>query len=106
MIRRPPRSTLSSSSAASDVYKRQLLGREFRVEGLHEDAVVVKLVAADGSEDLQDPFGRRGGAVPELGVEANLCLLYTSDAADEEDSVDLGGRRIIKKKKKKKQIIR
>ena len=32
----------------------------------------------------------------------NCCLLYTSDAADEEDSVDLGGRRIIKKKKKKK----
>eukprot|EP00658_Telonema_sp_P-2_P065154 TRINITY_DN54476_c0_g1_i1.p1 TRINITY_DN54476_c0_g1~~TRINITY_DN54476_c0_g1_i1.p1 ORF type:complete len:316 (+),score=63.59 TRINITY_DN54476_c0_g1_i1:234-1181(+) len=29
------------------------------------------------------------------------CLLYTSDAADEEDSVDLGGRRIIKKKKTK-----
>ena len=28
------------------------------------------------------------------------CLLYTSDAADEEDSVDLGGRRIIKKKNK------
>ena len=27
----------------------------------------------------------------------NSCLLYTSDAADEEDSVDLGGRRIIKK---------
>ena len=32
-----------------------------------------------------------------------ICLLYTSDAADEEDSVDLGGRRIIKKKKKKKK---
>ena len=27
MIRRPPRSTLSSSSAASDVYKRQPMGR-------------------------------------------------------------------------------
>ena len=27
---------------------------------------------------------------------AKGCLLYTSDAADEEDSVDLGGRRIIK----------
>src|SRR5664279_4929483 len=26
----------------------------------------------------------------------STCLLYTSDAADEEDSVDLGGRRIIK----------
>src|SRR5664279_6355213 len=36
-------------------------------------------------------------------LESNglTCLLYTSDAADEEDSVDLGGRRIIKKKKKK-----
>ena len=28
----------------------------------------------------------------------NGCLLYTSDAADERSSVDLGGRRIIKKK--------
>src|SRR5674536_401556 len=34
---------------------------------------------------------------------ARLCLLYTSDAADEEDSVDLGGRRIIKKKKKNRR---
>ena len=31
------------------------------------------------------------------------CLLYTSDAADEEDSGDLGGRRTIKKKKQKQQ---
>ena len=30
---------------------------------------------------------------------AHTCLLYTSDAADERSSVDLGGRRIIKKKK-------
>ena len=34
---------------------------------------------------------------PKLPV---LCLLYTSDAADERSSVDLGGRRIIKKKKR------
>ena len=35
------------------------------------------------------------------------CLLYTSDAADERSSVDLGGRRIIKKKNKEQswQII-
>ena len=33
--------------------------------------------------------------------DGNTCLLYTSDAADERSSVDLGGRRIIKKKKKK-----
>ena len=30
--------------------------------------------------------------------ETYTCLLYTSDAADERSSVDLGGRRIIKKK--------
>src|SRR5678815_5814555 len=32
------------------------------------------------------------------GQSYNACLLYTSDAADERSSVDLGGRRIIKKK--------
>src|SRR5678816_1405486 len=29
-------------------------------------------------------------------VQQDVCLLYTSDAADERSSVDLGGRRIIK----------
>src|SRR5678815_4692903 len=33
---------------------------------------------------------------------SHTCLLYTSDAADERSSVDLGGRRIIKKKKNRK----
>ena len=33
----------------------------------------------------------------------HTCLLYTSDAADERSSVDLGGRRIIKKKHNRKQ---
>ena len=31
--------------------------------------------------------------------ECKVCLLYTSDAADERSSVDLGGRRIIKKER-------
>ena len=35
---------------------------------------------------------------PDVGLVRD-CLLYTSDAADERSSVDLGGRRIIKKKK-------
>mgnify|MGYP003381529239 CR=1 FL=1 len=39
-----------------------------------------------------DPCGTRRRHV-------DPCLLYTSDAADERSSVDLGGRRIIKKKK-------
>ena len=47
--------------------------------------------------------GKSRFAVPSSSVEQVLqlkpCLLYTSDAADERSSVDLGGRRIIKKKK-------
>ncbi|GAB5758237.1 hypothetical protein JMUB7514_27800 [Staphylococcus aureus] len=31
------------------------------------------------------------------GVSIGICLLYTSDAADDSLRVDLGGRRIIKK---------
>src|SRR5664280_873964 len=34
-----------------------------------------------------------GTVTPIASSQANNCLLYTSDAADEEDSVDLGGRR-------------
>ena len=37
-------------------------------------------------------------AISVASVDATPCLLYTSDAADERSSVDLGGRRIIKKK--------
>src|SRR5664280_497726 len=40
-----------------------------------------------------DLFHGRGKAACIISVMR--CLLYTSDAADEEDSVDLGGRRII-----------
>ena len=40
-------------------------------------------------------------AIPKLRcIGKTPCLLYTSDAADERSSVDLGGRRIIKKKNK------
>eukprot|EP00658_Telonema_sp_P-2_P044124 TRINITY_DN319_c0_g1_i11.p1 TRINITY_DN319_c0_g1~~TRINITY_DN319_c0_g1_i11.p1 ORF type:complete len:176 (+),score=79.58 TRINITY_DN319_c0_g1_i11:68-595(+) len=41
-----------------------------------------------------------GRYLGEFSLSYKPCLLYTSDAADEEDSVDLGGRRIIKKKKR------
>ena len=39
------------------------------------------------------------GYVKDVVPRYQTCLLYTSDAADERSSVDLGGRRIIKKKK-------
>eukprot|EP00825_Cyclidium_porcatum_P047340 TRINITY_DN7680_c0_g1_i2.p1 TRINITY_DN7680_c0_g1~~TRINITY_DN7680_c0_g1_i2.p1 ORF type:complete len:154 (-),score=41.76 TRINITY_DN7680_c0_g1_i2:96-557(-) len=37
-------------------------------------------------------------------TQDDVCLLYTSDAADDMQCVDLGGRRIIKKKKKNKHM--
>mgnify|MGYP003381499048 CR=1 FL=1 len=48
-------------------------------------------------EQIELLLVRKAGEVVHDLVE--LCLLYTSDAADERSSVDLGGRRIIKKKK-------
>ena len=96
---------LVRSRGLGDVYKRQV--------GMHVDialrdpglALVMTVEVAEGTED--EHFGVGGGAhrvagMPVLGrVEhmAETCLLYTSDAADERSSVDLGGCRIIKKKK-------
>ncbi|GAB5841196.1 hypothetical protein JMUB7531_29150 [Staphylococcus aureus] len=51
------------------------------------------------SRGLGDVYKRQGSflkaGVGTAGVYR--CLLYTSDAADDGESVDLGGRRIIKK---------
>ena len=83
---------LVRSRGLGDVYKRQdrgragAPGRGSRLPG--------RAPVADRRQlhPLPARIGhrRRGLAGP--------CLLYTSDAADERSSVDLGGRRIIKKK--------
>ena len=51
------------------------------------------------SDFLVLPFSLRRKSLDKtlLTLPSRICLLYTSDAADEKDSVDLGGRRIIKK---------
>jgi len=49
------------------------------------------------SRELRGGFS--GGYARVYEGEGNGCLLYTSDAADDMQCVDLGGRRIIKKKK-------
>src|SRR5664280_3845572 len=42
-----------------------------------------------------EPFRYHAGLGPHIPSKFGCtCLLYTSDAADEEDSVDLGGRRL------------
>src|SRR5664279_5054155 len=50
MIRRPPRSTLSASSAASDVYKRQVLAHEL-THALQDQAVDLEKWGMAGEKD-------------------------------------------------------
>src|SRR5678809_994728 len=64
----------------------------------------VKLVQPSHPHDTGGGYlclGRNRDGIALLSSPPNLldvpCLLYTSDAADERSSVDLGGRRIIKK---------
>ena len=75
---------LVRSRGLGDVYKRQ--SQQF-VEGKRFDHVVISAGVQPG-DAIRHRIARR-----------QHCLLYTSDAADERSSVDLGGRRIIKKKK-------
>ena len=82
---------LVRSRGLGDVYKRQV-------------GTIAGCMVVDGEINRKDPVRLiRDGIVVHQGRLASLkrCLLYTSDAADERSSVDLGGRRIIKKKKKK-----
>ena len=63
MIRRPPRSTLDRSSAASDVYKRQ--------HKIYEEILYLKAIAfKDELKSLQ--------SANILAALVKICLLYTS----------------------------
>ena len=57
---------------------------------------------------IQGLYEKKLATTRELEItqsQVKICLLYTSDAADERSSVDLGGRRIIKKKKKVNIVV-
>ena len=75
-----------------------------RAIGVEEakDCIIQSVFTVVGSEEcFSDVLHDR---IRQFRIERRCpCLLYTSDAADERSSVDLGGRRIIKKKKKTKQ---
>ena len=66
-----------------------------RDSGIHEGE---RIFYYDGTKNW---WSRNGNEAKTPVGDPCGCLLYTSDAADERSSVDLGGRRIIKKKKKK-----
>src|SRR5674536_38454 len=96
MIRRPPRSTLSSSSAASDVYKRQVM--VLRIGRLHQITaeVVIESWKAAGIRMAPRIALHHGEALgckcgsdrvhPDFRIHQNMrgigqyfrCLLYTS----------------------------
>ena len=75
---------LVRSRGLGDVYKRQVFGSDA------EQCYSAKSNSGQGC---------CAGTLRQLGSNRSSCLLYTSDAADERSSVDLGGSRIIKKKK-------
>ena len=54
----------------------------------------------NGWRQFLDAFGLQHVWVIRQLTRLTVCLLYTSEAADERSSVDLGGRRNIKKNKK------
>ena len=80
------------------MYKRQRLGFALFAHGVDHGL----RAEAPAELDLCEALARRE-AIPFGRSRISLCLLYTSDAADERSSVDLGGRRIIKQKNKKKK---
>ena len=74
---------LVRSRGLGDVYKRQVL------------YLPLLLLCLPGTTSAQLSTSSTDDVLAAL---PSSCLLYTSDAADERSSVDLGGRRIIKKK--------
>ena len=74
---------LVRSRGLGDVYKRQIQRDPLFVSTNPDDLTNRSLAVSDRLSII---------------AQSCACLLYTSDAADERSSVDLGGRRIIKKK--------
>src|SRR5664280_3682099 len=79
MIRRPPRSTLSSSSAASDVYKRQVSGRDvdkFAITGF--TAVRSGVVDAPYIEEVPLVLECRLAQIVQVGIQT----MFVGEIAD------------------------
>ena len=102
---------LVRSRGLGDVYKRQGVYFPVFMYCLVAETTTIASSTRRPSERIRENNERKFRVIPVICMTPNVkkntngiaraCLLYTSDAADERSSVDLGGRRIIKKKKKK-----
>ena len=92
---------LVRSRGLGDVYKRQHDAGRAENQTDHYDPCLSQILChwsanrCNGQQRGRQLLPRR---LPQQWYLRRSCLLYTSDAADERSSVDLGGRRIIKKK--------
>ena len=111
---------LVRSRGLGDVYKRQLPYPSYARQLILKPEIFIALITYDNHSGIfhsfnegenWSPFNLTGlnSTINSVYLDDNqtlyacTCLLYTSDAADERSSVDLGGRRIIKKKTHKKK---
>ena len=85
---------LVRSRGLGDVYKRQMQ------DGRMKKPKNVGSFITIGEPDVRLVDAKAPANAPKAKDKSErwVCLLYTSDAADERSSVDLGGRRIINKK--------
>ena len=89
---------LVRSRGLGDVYKRQR-GTPLAVRKAYMTGVLTYLSTRPYGATPDELADALGLTTSKARGYAKTCLLYTSDAADERSSVDLGGRRIIKKKR-------
>src|SRR5680860_1387385 len=87
MIRRPPRSTQSRSSAASDVYKRQAptLRKDDVLPSLFGDRVIVAVLLADSTVYAELPVDLR--PLPAQGPD---LLIRVSGSSGDTDQLGSG----------------
>ena len=101
---------LVRSRGLGDVYKRQIYYNDYddlQVSQIRPGIVFTDILNAGTAVTKGAEIEITGQVTDRLSTRlfySYICLLYTSDAADERSSVDLGGRRIIKKKKKEQRI--
>src|SRR5665648_893354 len=74
MIRRPPRSTLSSSSAASDVYKRQGWRGESRIWSVEDNTITGRTTEKEGVA-INNYLIWEGGEVRDFELKAKFKLI-------------------------------